>query len=82
MCFSLGWFENLLIWLVIIGAVVSLLKLLLIPYILAPLGNPGAIIIKALDIIVWAIVAIAIIVFIFDLISCLLGGGGSFRFVR
>ena len=77
-CFSLAFIENLLIWLVIIGAVVALLKLVL-PLALGVLGTAGSVVIQALNIVVWAIVAIAIIIFVFELISCLLGGPLLFR---
>lgn len=82
MCFSLAWVENLLIWLVIICAVIGLLKLVLVPFVLSPLGEAGAIVVKAINIFIWAIVAIAIIIFVFDLISCLIGGGFGLRLVH
>lgn len=76
MCFSLAWVEQLFIWLVIVGAIIALLKLLL-PLVLGALGQAGGVIMSAIDIIVWAIVAIAVIYFVFALISCLLGTGGG-----
>lgn len=72
MCFNLAWFEQLLIWLVVIGVIVALVRLLL-PIALGPLGPLGATISQALYIVVWGIVAIAIIVLIFDLIACFIG---------
>jgi hypothetical protein len=74
-CFSLGMLEQLLIWLVIICAVIAIIKLLLIPLVLSPMGQPGAIIIQVVNIIVWVIVAIAIIYIVFDLLQCAIGGG-------
>jgi hypothetical protein len=71
--------ENILIWLVIICAIVALIKLLLIPFVLAPMGAAAATIIQAINIIIWAVVAVFIIVVIFDLLSCLLGSGGGLR---
>lgn len=71
-CFNLGWLEQLLIWLVVIGAVVALVRLL-VPLAVGPLGPAGATIAQALNIIIWAIVVIAVIILVFDLLSCLIG---------
>ena len=73
MCFSLGWIEQLLVWLVIVCAIVAILRLLL-PWIAAQLGGivPGVI-----NIVLWAVVAIFVIYFCFALIECLAGGGGG-----
>lgn len=71
-CLSLGWLENLLIWLVVIGAVIALVRLIL-PLALGPLGGFAATVSQALYIIIWAIVAIAVIILVFDLLSCLIG---------
>lgn len=75
-CFSLGYIENLLIWLVVIGCVFAVIKLLL-PAVLAPFGGPGALVIQILTIVVYAAILIMVIIFAFELISCLLGGGFS-----
>lgn len=74
MCFTLAWFEQLLIWLVIVGAVIALLRLL-VPWVAAQLGIP--IVGEAIRIILVAVIAIIVIYFIFALISCLAGGGVS-----
>lgn len=74
MCFSLAAVEQLLIWLVIVCAVVALLKLVLVPFVIAPMGGPGTIIVQVINIVVWAIIAIFCIYVIFDLIMCLAGG--------
>jgi len=71
-CFSLGWLEQLLIWLVVIAAVVAIVRLL-IPHLVGPLGPAAATVMQALYIIVWAIVAIAVIVIVFDLLACAFG---------
>ena len=68
-CFSLGWLEQLLIWLVVIAAVVALVKLI-VPMIVGPLGVAGSTVVQALNIVIWAIVAIAVIVLVFDLLAC------------
>jgi len=72
-CFTLGFFEQILIWLVGIAAIFGLVKVLL-PLVVGPLGAAGGAVIAALGIILWAIVAIAVIILIFDLLSCLVGG--------
>src|SRR5258708_19747988 len=69
-CFTLGWIEQILIWLIVLGAVVALIKLVL-PLVLSNLGVVGSTIVAALNIVLWAIVAIALVIFIFDLIGCL-----------
>lgn len=71
-CFSLAWLEQLLIWLVVIAAVVALVRLLL-PHIVGPLGGAGVIVTRALNIVIWAIVAVAVIMLIFDLLACAVG---------
>lgn len=79
MCFGLAWFEQLLIWIVIICAVVALLRLL-VSFVLPKMGLAGEVvsfIIAAVRIIIWAIVCIFAIIVVFELISCLLGGGLS-----
>jgi hypothetical protein len=72
-CFSLGWLENFLIWLVVVCAVVALIQLLLrfvIPHL--GLGAPVLeFIIRALWIVLWAVICIAAVIFVFSLISCL-----------
>ena len=73
MCFSLAWLMNLLIWIIVVCAVVALVRLL-ISFVLPHLGIAGPIldfIVKALWIVLWAVICIAAVIFIFDLISCL-----------
>ena len=73
MCFSLQWVESVLIWLVVICAVVALLRLL-VGFVLPRLAIGGEIVVvvvRAVTIVIWAIVVIAVIVFVFDLIACL-----------
>jgi hypothetical protein len=74
MCFGLQWLAQVLIWVVVLCAVLALLRLL-ISFVLPKLGLGAEIlsfIISALTIIFWAIVCIAAIVFIFDLIACIM----------
>jgi hypothetical protein len=70
MCFSLEWLKDLLIWLVVVAAVVAIVRLLL-PMVLAPLGPPATMVLQVVNIIVWAFVAIVVIVFAFDALMCL-----------
>ena len=76
MCFSLEWLKELVIWLIIVGAIVACIKLL-VPW-LTSITTP--IVGQILMIILWAIVAIVIVTIIFGLLSCLLGGGGGIGF--
>jgi hypothetical protein len=75
-CFSLGFWENVCILIVIIIALWSLIQLLL-PYLTQFL--PG-LVIQIIRIVVWAIIAIVCIKIIFDLLGCLLGSGGALGF--
>jgi hypothetical protein len=75
MCFTLGWFEQLLIWFVIVAAIVALLRLL-VPWIAGEIGIP--LLAQALNIVLWAVIAVMAIYIIFALISCLLSMGGGF----
>ena len=72
MCFSLEWIEQLLVWLVIVCAIIAILRLLL-PWVAGQLGIP--IIAQAIQIVLWAVIAIIVIYFCFALISCLGSGG-------
>lgn len=77
MCFTLGWLEQLIVWLIVVGAIVACIKLL-IPWLDSVTGVP--IIGQILMIVLWTIVAIVIVTIIFGLLSCLMGGTGSFGF--
>ena len=73
MCFSFEWIERTLIWLVVVCAIVGILRLVL-PFVLTQLGVGGGVILSAINIVIWAVVAIFVVIFCFDLISCLAGG--------
>jgi hypothetical protein len=79
MCFSLAWLLQLIIWLIIVGAIVAVIKLL-IPFIDTLTGMP--IIGRVLMIVLWAVVAIALVIIVFGLLSCLAGGTGGLGFPR
>lgn len=69
-CMSLGFLQQILIWVVVVVVVFGLIKLLL-PYILGPLGEAGTVIAGAIRLIMWGIIAIAVIYIIFALVSCM-----------
>lgn len=73
-CFSLQWLEQLFIWVIVIGAVIAIIRLLL-PLVFAQFGG-GGVLAQIINIVLWAFVAIMIVYIAFALISCLLGGGG------
>lgn len=73
-CFSIGWIEQLLVWLVVVCAIVAILRILL-PWVAAQLGAAGGIILAVINIILWAVVVIYVIYFCFMLIECLGSGG-------
>lgn len=72
-CFSLGWLEQMLIWLVCVGAVIAILKLF-VPWVMAQVGIP--IVGQVINIILWAIICIIVIWIVFALLACLIGAGG------
>jgi hypothetical protein len=73
MCFSLQWVEQLCIYIIVVVAIWSIIKLLL-PYVTQFMP---AIVVQIIQIVLWAIVAIICVYIIFGLLSCLLGGAGS-----
>ena len=82
MCFSLDWFAHFIITCIVIGAAILLLKLL-VGFIAPKIGLGGEVlnfVVQAFTIILWAVVCIALVVFVFGLIACLIGGGGMHLF--
>jgi hypothetical protein len=97
-CLSLAFWESVAIWVVILIAVIALLRLLIValggggggaiwppvtwpptgPSVAGPLGFVAA----ALNIVIWAIIMIAIIYLIFMLIGCLIGAAAFPRLPR
>lgn len=73
-CFSLGWIEQLCIWLIVVCAVVAIIRLL-VPYLTGLIGIP--LVGQIINIVLWAVVAIMCVYIIFALLSCLLGAGGG-----
>jgi hypothetical protein len=73
MCFSLQWLEAFLVWLIVICAVVALLRLW-IGFVIPKLGRGGeglGFVVKAVTVIIWAIVCIGLVYFSFSLVMCL-----------
>jgi hypothetical protein len=70
-CFTLGFLEQLLIWLVVLIAVVSIVRLV-IPWLLNFFGL-GGIVAQIIMIVLWAVVAIIGIRILFLLAGCLIG---------
>lgn len=78
-CFSFVLIEQLLIWAVIFIAVFAIINLLL-PMITSAAGTLGSvvnIIIAIIRIVFWAAVAIVVIIFAFEMISCLISAAPS-----
>jgi hypothetical protein len=75
MCFTLAFLEQIIVWLIIVGAIVALIKLL-IPFVTQFLGGAGSTVAQALNIVLYAFIAIIVVYIIFALINCLVGAGG------
>ncbi len=73
MCFSLASLESLLVWLIIVGAIIAIIRLV-VPWVLSQIGIP--IVGQVLNIVLWAVVCIIVIWIVFALLSCLIGSGG------
>jgi hypothetical protein len=74
MCFSLAWFAQLLIFIVVVCFVVAILKIWLLPFV-AALGDWGGRVVQTINLIVALIVVIFVIWLCVDLIQCAMGGG-------
>ena len=75
MCFSLPWLENALIWLVVICVVIGILKIL-VPWILALAGvGIDGNVMRIINLLLIGVIIIAVIVVVFTLLECALGGG-------
>lgn len=81
MCFTLGWLEQLLVWIVVIAVVVGVLQLL-IPWVFSLVGVPLGPLPMIVRYIVLGVIAIAVIYFVFGLLECVVGGGGFPHLVR
>jgi hypothetical protein len=70
MCFGLDWLLHVVIALIVIGFVVTNLKIWVIPILAA-----DARIVATINAIIWVLVAIFVVVVCFQLLECALGGG-------
>ena len=73
-CLSLGFLQQAIIWVIVIAAIVAVIRLL-VPYLTSLIGFP--IIGRIIEIVLWAVVAIAVVYLIFGLLGCLMGSGGG-----
>lgn len=78
MCFSLAWFVQMLIILVVLCGVIAILRIWVFPM----MGSVDARIPATINIVVWVIVCIFVIYLLADLIMCALGGGAWFPRIR
>ena len=76
-CFSLGWIEQLCIWLIVICAVVAIIRLL-VPFLTGMIGIP--LVAQIINIVLWCVVAIMCCYVIFALLECVLSAGGPLHF--
>lgn len=77
MCFSMEWLKQLLILAVIVIAVIGILRAL-IPWALTKLGGIDlGPLPRIFEIVMWAVIIIAVIVIAFSLIECLFGLGSG-----
>ena len=78
-CFSLSFLQQLIIWVIVIAAIVAVIRLL-VPYLTSLIGFP--IIGRIIEIVLWVVVAIAVVYLIFGLLGCLMGSGGGLHLPR
>ena len=76
-CFSLGWIEQLCIWLIVVCAVVAIIRLL-VPFFTGMIGIP--LVAQIINIVLWCVVAIMCVYIIFSLLECVLSAGGPLHF--
>jgi uncharacterized membrane protein len=77
-CFSLEGIKNFIIWFIVVCAVVAILRLIL-PILLGWLGVViSPFIMRIINIILVAVVLIFLVVILFNLAECALGGGLGF----
>lgn len=80
MCFSLLWLIQTLVWVVVVCAVVAIIYKL-VPFLMVQLGVHSDLVMSIIKIIVAAIVVIAVLWLLYDLVACagLMGGAGYRR---
>lgn len=75
MCFSMTFFFQLMIWLVIVGAIYAIIRII-VPAVLTQFGGPGSLLAQVVNIVLWAALLIVVLYIIWGLVDCLLGSGG------
>lgn len=70
-CFSLAWILQLLVSAIVVAVVYGIVMIVL-PKI--PLGEPWPTVVQIVRLILWGLVAIAVVYFLFDLVACAFGG--------
>ena len=76
-CFSLGWIEQLCIWLIVVCAVVAIIRLL-VPFLTGMIGIP--LVAQIINIVLWCVVAVMCCYVCFALLECVLSAGGPLHF--
>lgn len=74
MCLSMAWAAQLCTWIIIVIALISILRVV-VPWIVSFAGFPAPVV-AIINIILWAVVAIACVYILFDIFACLFNGGG------
>jgi len=76
MCFSVLWIVQTLIWLIVLGVFVAIMRLI-VPYILGLFGlGISGVVMQVINIIIAAILLIALLWFLYDLYVCMSAGTG------
>lgn len=70
-CFSLVWVQQLIIWIIVIAAIVAIIRVV-VPWLTGVMGGSlPTPVWQILNIVLWAVVAIAVVIIVFDLIACI-----------
>ena len=72
-CFTLQWLQQFLVWCIIVGAIIAIIRLV-VPWAMAQVGIP--LLAQVINIILWAVVCVFVIYIVFALLGCLIGMGG------
>jgi hypothetical protein len=80
MCFSLAWFQQLFIFAIVVGAIITILYIVA-TYVLsklpAEIAEGVGVLARVIKIVMWALFAIFVVYVVFALISCLLSYSGG-----
>lgn len=68
-CMSPEFLGHLLVQIIVICAVVAIIRLL-VPFVLSQIGAAGGVVAGVINIVLWAIIAIAVVWFCIDLLGC------------